>query len=67
MSHQIKFVVYRDKSGKYRWRLVAGNGETVAGSEAYSSRSVAVNSANRIKITAHTALIVNDSDNAELL
>ena len=47
--------------------MVAGNGETVASSEAYSTRRVAANAANRIKITAHTALVVTDEEPPVLL
>lgn len=32
-----RFEVFEDKKGKWRWRLVAGNGEIVASSEAYDS------------------------------
>ncbi len=28
----VKFEIYADSSGKYRWRLVARNGQTVASS-----------------------------------
>lgn len=36
-----KFEVYEDRSGKYRFRLKAGNGEIVATGEAYNTRSAA--------------------------
>jgi uncharacterized protein YegP (UPF0339 family) len=36
-----KFEVYKDKAGKYRWRLKAGNGEVVAVGEAYESKAKA--------------------------
>jgi uncharacterized protein len=26
----VKFVIYADSAGNYRWRLVVGNGQTVA-------------------------------------
>ena len=32
-----KFEVYEDKAGKFRFRLKAGNGETVALGEAYET------------------------------
>ena len=35
----MKFVLYRDHKGEYRWRLVATNGNTVADSgEGYKNR-----------------------------
>jgi uncharacterized protein YegP (UPF0339 family) len=36
-----KFEVDADKAGKVRWRLKAGNGETVASGGAYESKSAA--------------------------
>lgn len=33
-----KFEVYQSKSGGYRWRLKAGNGEIVAMSEDYTTK-----------------------------
>ncbi len=52
------FEVYTDKAGYYRWRLVAANGEIVANSEAYSTRSNAVASAAKVKVWASSAVIV---------
>ncbi len=40
--------VYKDNSGKFRFRLVAANGETVAASEAYVEKKSAVQSAKKI-------------------
>ncbi|HTL15548.1 MAG TPA: DUF1508 domain-containing protein [Thermomonas sp.] len=38
-EHRAHFQVYRDSRGDWRWRLVAGNGLTVADSgEGYASR-----------------------------
>jgi len=52
-----KFVIYRDISGQYRWRLVAGNGEIVASSEAYTTHYSAKRSAERVKALAAYAII----------
>ncbi|HEX9088858.1 MAG TPA: DUF1508 domain-containing protein, partial [Arthrobacter sp.] len=38
-----KFEVYKDKSGGYRFRLKAGNGETIASSESYKTKAGALN------------------------
>lgn len=54
-----KFVIYRDIAGQYRWRLVAGNGEKVAASEAYTTKYGAINSANRVKQIAFFAMVVD--------
>jgi len=53
-----KFIIYRDIAGNYRWRLVAGNGEKVAASEAYASHANAVRSAKRVKELAAFAVVV---------
>jgi uncharacterized protein len=51
----MKFEVYDDSSGKPRWRLKAGNGQTVASSgEAFSSQSAAVSAAENFKSKANT-------------
>lgn len=50
-----KFSIYMDVAGHYRWRLIASNGEKVAASEAYVSRSNAVRSAKRVKELANLA------------
>ena len=60
-----KFVIYRDVAGQYRWRLVANNGEKVAASEAYVSKQGALNSAQRVKILAASANIMDNT--AELV
>jgi uncharacterized protein YegP (UPF0339 family) len=56
-----KFVIYRDIAQQYRWRLVANNGEKVAASEACVSKQGALNSANRVKILAASAIIVDNT------
>ncbi len=38
-----KFEVYQDKAGETRFRLKAGNGETILASEGYKSKSSALN------------------------
>lgn len=54
-----KFVIYRDRSGYYRWRLVAANGEIVAVSESYSTKYGAIQSARRVKYLAAIAQIID--------
>ncbi len=34
----MKFEMYKDPSGQYRWRLKARNGEIIASGEAYRNR-----------------------------
>jgi uncharacterized protein YegP (UPF0339 family) len=38
-----KFEVYQDKASEYRFRLKAGNGETILTSEGYAGKSAAMN------------------------
>lgn len=38
-----KFEVYKDNAGEFRFRLKAGNGETLLSSEGYSDRSGVMN------------------------
>ncbi len=52
-----KFTFFVDIAGYHRWRLIAGNGEQVAASEAYVSRANAVRSAKRVKELASIAFI----------
>jgi uncharacterized protein YegP (UPF0339 family) len=54
---QAKFVVY-ERTG-WRWRLVDGNGETIATSEPYVSKANAKRGAENVKATAPTATIVD--------
>ncbi|MEV6430859.1 DUF1508 domain-containing protein [Nocardia sp. NPDC051463] len=37
------FELYKDKADKFRWRLNAANGETVAAGQAYESKAAAEN------------------------
>ncbi|MCR9278797.1 MAG: YegP family protein [Pseudomonadaceae bacterium] len=38
-----KFELYKDKGGKFRFRLKAGNGEIILASQGYASRGGAMN------------------------
>ena len=53
-----KFEWYKDKTGKFRFRLVAANGETIATSESYSSKEACVNGIESVKKNAPIAKIV---------
>jgi uncharacterized protein YegP (UPF0339 family) len=52
-----KFEVYEDKSGGWRWRLKAANGEIVASGESYTSRSGATAGVDAVKRAAAEATI----------
>jgi hypothetical protein len=53
-----KFEWYKDKAGKFRFRLVAPNGQTIATSEGYESKETCVNGIESVKKNAPTAKIV---------
>jgi uncharacterized protein YegP (UPF0339 family) len=55
----MKFEIYADAGGHYRWRLVASNGKTVASSgESFDSKSNAIRAAENVKENAAKAEIV---------
>lgn len=52
------FEWYKDKVGKYRFRLKAANGETIAVSEGYASKEGCVDGLESVKKNAPIAKIV---------
>ncbi len=52
-----KFELYADKAGEFRFRLKARNGETIAASEGYASKSGCKNGIESVKKTAPDAVI----------
>jgi uncharacterized protein YegP (UPF0339 family) len=57
----MKFVIYADGGGNYRWRLVAGNGQTIATSgEAFASKANATRAAENVKAGAGSATIEDE-------
>jgi len=53
-----KFELYESKNGEWRWRLKAGNGEIIATSEGYTSKSSAKNGIESVKRNAADAEVV---------
>ena len=53
-----KFELYQDKAGDYRFRLKASNGETIAVSEGYSSKSSALGGIESVRRNAPDAPVV---------
>lgn len=53
-----KFEYFKDKTGKYRFRLKAGNGEIIAVSEAYNTKNACMNGIESVKADAVSAEIV---------
>jgi uncharacterized protein YegP (UPF0339 family) len=55
----MKFEIYADAGGNYRWRLVSSNGQTVATSgESFASKANATRAAENVKANAGSAQIV---------
>ena len=52
-----KFELYKDRSGKFRFRLKAGNGQIIASSEAYTSKASALNGIESIRKNAPGAAL----------
>ena len=56
-----KFELYKDASGKYRFRLKAGNGEIIAVGEAYESKASALGGIDSIRRNAAEATLVDQT------
>ncbi len=55
----MKFEVYKDTGGNYRWRLVSSNGQTVASSgESFASKANATRAAENVRDRAASASVV---------
>jgi uncharacterized protein YegP (UPF0339 family) len=52
------FEWYKDKAGKYRFRLKAANGEPLLASEGYASKASCVNGIESVKKNAPIAKVV---------
>jgi uncharacterized protein YegP (UPF0339 family) len=57
-----KFEVYTDKAGEYRFKLKAPNGEIIAVSEGYCSKTSCMNGIQSVMKNAPNAKIVELSD-----
>lgn len=55
-----KFEMYTDKSGQFRFRLKASNGEIIAASEAYKQKSSCVNGIESVRKNAADAETVKE-------
>ncbi len=59
MSAMPKFEMYKDSVGKFRFRLKAANGETIATGEAYTSKEGCQKGIESVKTNAPKAQIVD--------
>jgi len=57
----VKFEIYKDKAGEFRFRIRATNGNILASSEGYKAKASAQNTIDRIKSDAATAPVVDES------
>ena len=57
----MKFTIYKDKAGEFRFRIVATNGNVMASSEGYSAKASAKNAIERIKSDAAKADVVDET------
>ena len=56
----MKFEIYKDTAGEWRWRLKAGNGEKIADSaEGYKSKADCVFGITLVRSTDNTTPIVD--------
>jgi uncharacterized protein YegP (UPF0339 family) len=56
-----KFVITKDKKGEFRFVLKAGNGEVIAMSEGYATKSGATNGIESVRKNAADATVVDES------
>lgn len=55
----MKFEIYADTGGGFRWRLVSSNGQTIASSgQSFASKANAVRAAENIRDNAGSAQVV---------
>jgi uncharacterized protein len=53
-----KFEVYKDRGGKFRFRLKASNGQVVATGEAYETKASALKGCESVQKAAQGATVV---------
>jgi uncharacterized protein YegP (UPF0339 family) len=57
----MKFEIYKDKAGEFRFRIRATNGNVLASSEGYSAKASAKAAIERIKSDAAAAEVVDQT------
>ncbi|MBB4635120.1 DUF1508 domain-containing protein [Longimicrobium terrae] len=63
-----EFNIYKDDAGEWRWKLQAGNNETIADSgEGYTRRTSCVDAVKRVKRDAGSALVYDTSERPKTL
>jgi len=56
-----KFTIYKDKSNKFRFRLIATNGEIIAVGEAYNTKAACLNGVKSIRKNAPDAVLIDET------
>ena len=56
-----KFVIKKSSNGQYKFDLKAGNGEIIASSELYTTKSSAKNGIDSVKANAASAEVVDET------
>lgn len=51
-----RFEVYKDKAGKFRWRLLAADGQNIASGDAYETKAAAIKGTERVAAVAREAV-----------
>ena len=57
-----KFEIYKDKAGEFRFRLKAGNGETILASEGYTQKAGCKNGIESVRKNAADGVVVKAED-----
>ena len=57
----MKFTIYKDKAGEFRFRIVATNGNVLAASGGYKAKASAQGAIDRIKSDAAGAAVVDET------
>lgn len=57
----MRFTIYKDKAGEFRFRIVATNGNVLAASEGYKAKASAQGAIDRIKSDAAGATVVDET------
>lgn len=57
----MKFTIYKDKGGEFRFRIVATNGNVLAASEGYAAKASAIKAIERIKSDAAGSDVVDET------
>jgi len=56
-----KFTLFKDKQGKFRFQLLARNGEIIAVGQAYNTKATCMNGINSIRKHAPEAVLVDQT------